>query len=200
MFKKTLLFLVTALMLASASAALAQTGTYPANSAIVVRDVNGNIVDGTHGLHVGDPMHIHSTGWKPGSSVAFDFFSTVIHLGDVNADASGAVDATFPVPNVEPGQHTLRLTGIGADGKPRTVDYPILVVPASQVLGSTLDSSGSSSALGSSGGTSTGTGGVFGKTGLDHALDIAGVGLALLAVGLVLSLAVRRSRREDALV
>jgi hypothetical protein len=218
-FRKTFLFLVTALLLAGASVALAQTGNgngggnnggngcdngnagghnpncptttvnpYPANSSMVVRDANGNIIDGTHGLHVGDPMNIVSDGWLPNSSVAFDFFSTVIHLGDVAADASGTVRATFAVPNVEPGQHTLRLTGIGKDGQPRVVDYPILVLANSSVLGQTLSNATSGSSSGSGGS------GFFGKTGLDHALDIAGVGLALLGVGLVLTLAVRRSR------
>jgi hypothetical protein len=229
--KKTLVLLVTAFMLITASAALAQTGPgngngngpgngqgcnnpgqgngngngngnggnpncptttvdpYPAQSSTVVRDANGNIVDGSRGLHVGDPMNIESTGWLPNSTVAFDFFSTVIHLGDVKADGVGTVRATFPVPNVEPGQHTLRLTGIGKDGKPRVVDYPILVIADSQVLGSTLNNATGSGANSVASGS-----GFFGKTGLDRALDIAGVGLAFLAVGLVLTLAVRRSR------
>jgi hypothetical protein len=210
--------LVTALLLGVGSVALAQTGNpngnpqgcdngnasehnpncttttvnpYPANSSIVVRDANGNIIDGTHGLHVGDPMNIVSDGWQPNSSVAFDFFSTVIHLGDVKADGAGVVRATFLVPDVEPGMHTLRLTGIGKDGQPRVVDYPILVLANSAVLGSSLAST--------TGGASTGNSGFFGKTGLDRAMDIAGVGLALLAVGLVLTLAVRRSRHGNTL-
>ena len=205
MFRKLLVLLVTAFMLATASAALAQTSIggllnpYPANSSVSVRDANGNLLDGTHGLHVGDMMNIESAGWLPGSSVGFDFFSTVIHLGDVAADTGGVVRASFPVPNVEPGQHTLRLSGIGADGKPRVVDYPILVVAASTVLGATQ------TALGNTAGTGTGTGtgtsssnsGFFGKTGLDHAKDIAGLGLALFAIGAVLMLAVRRSRGND---
>jgi hypothetical protein len=218
--RKTFVLLVTLLCMAGATAALAQTNPgngqgggpgngpgngcgngqsngrnpncpYPANSAIAVRDRNGNIVDGTHGLRVGDAMDIVSDGWQPNSTVSIDFLSTVIHLGDVAADASGVVRASFPVPAVEPGQHTLRLTGIGQDGQPRVVEYPILVLSDAQtsnVLGKTLTNAG--------GGSGSGGSGFFGKTGLDHALDIAGVGLALLAVGLVLTLAVRRSRRS----
>lgn len=161
---------------------------YPVNSTFEVRDANGNLIDGTHGLHVGDMMNIVSAGWQPGSAVAFDFFSTAIHLGDVKADTGGVVRASYAVPQVEPGMHTLRLTGTGKDGQPRVVEYPILVIGNTAVLGRTLTNatgSGSSNA------------GFFGKTGLDHAMNIAGIGLALLAVGLVLTLAVRRSRRGD---
>lgn len=225
-FRKSLVFLVTFLLLAGASAALAQTGNpgngnpgngnpgngngcnngnagnnnpncpgpYPAQSSTVVRDANGNIIDGTHGLYVGDPMNIVSDGWMPNSMVAFDFLSTVIHLGDVAADASGVVRATFLVPDVEPGQHTLRLTGTGPDGQPRVVEYPILVLARSQpsqVLGQTLTNAGGSAAGRTGGGLSA-----FGKTGLDQALAIAGIGLALFAIGLALTLAVRRSRAD----
>ena len=191
---------MTLFMLLSAGAALAQTNPYPARQSTVVRDANGNIIDGTHGLHVGDMMNIVSDGWLPNTPVSFDFFSTVIHLGDVNADSGGTVRASFPVPNVEPGQHTLRLTGLGADGKPRVVDYPILVLPNSAVLGSSLDNAATGGTGGLARSGSARGSGFFGKTGLDHALDIAGVGLALLAVGLVLMLAVRRSRDGDAVV
>jgi hypothetical protein len=207
-FRKSLVLLVTAFLLCCGGVALAAGNgnpcdnghagqhnpncTYPAKSSTVVRDANGNIVDGTHGLHVGDPMHIESDGWLAGTPVAFDFFSTVIHLGDVNADSAGVVRATFLVPRVEPGMHTLRLSGLGADGQPRVVDYPILVLADSQVLGQSVNNT-------TGGARSVGGSSVFGKTGLAHALDIAGVGVALLAVGLVLTLAVRRARSSNTL-
>lgn len=179
--RRILGLLFAASLVLTANVAQAQTN-YPATIVLEVRDENGNII--TAGVFVGDPMNIFSTGWQAGATITFTFFSDPIHLGTRVANASGEVRATFPVPDVEPGMHTLRLTGIGANGFDRTVDYPIRVLArGTQVGGVTQDRPAAASG-----------GGAFGRTGLDNVADIVGVGFALFAVGAVLVLAVRRSR------
>jgi hypothetical protein len=184
-FRKTFVVIITVfLLVTTATMARAQTN-YPAQSHIEVRDANGNLITADTGLHVGDPMNITSDGWQGGSTVTFTFFSSPILLGTAQADSQGVVRAMFRVPQVEPGMHTLRLTGVGADGNARTVDFPIKVIADSVVAGRTLDAA-----------TGTGSGSsAFGKTGAAHAREIAAIGFALFAVGAALVLAIRRSRR-----
>ena len=202
MVRKTLTLLFAGLMLASLGTSVAHPQTYPAQASIEVRDANGNLVTADTGLHVGDPMHIFSTGWMPGSTVSFTFLSEPILLGTQIADSKGEVRAVYLVPNVEPGMHTLRLTGIGADGKARTVDYPIRVLPNTAVAGATQDNPGAAAGNVANGFTGSGVtngsangSGSFGKTGADHIRELVAGGIALLAVGAALVLGVRRTRR-----
>jgi hypothetical protein len=185
--RKTLLLVVAVFVVITPLAARAQTN-YPIHIGIEVRDANGNLITADTGLHVGDIMNIVSDGWFADSDVTFTFFSDPILLGVRKADAQGIVRAQFAVPNVEPGMHTLRLTGTGADGKPRTVDFPIKVIGDSVVAGKTLDN-----VTGGATGSATGSS-AFGKTGAAHAREIAAIGFALFAVGAALVLAVRRTR------
>lgn len=184
MLRKLLFLAFAAILLMSSDVAGAQTN-YPVNATVEVRDANGNLITTEVGLFVGDPMNIVAGGWQAGATVTFTFFSDPIHLGTRVADGNGVVRATFPVPDVEPGLHTLRMTGIGADGQPRTVDWPVRVLArGTQVAGVTQDRP-----------AAAGSGGAFGKTGMDSVKEIVAAGFALVAVGAVLVLAVRRSRQ-----
>ncbi len=153
--------------------ARAQTN-YPANATIEVRDANGNIITTDVAVQPGDPMQIFSTGWQPGATITFTFFSDPIILGYDVADARGEVDATFPVPDVEPGMHTLRLTGFGANGQQRAVDYPIRVAarPAA------TNPPGAGGAGSGAGGVGSGAGGVAGDGGGSGSLGGSGSGLS----------------------
>lgn len=167
---------VACVWIGGAAPAVAQSN-YPANATIEVRDENGNLVSASVGVEVGDPLSIFSTGWQANSDVQLEFFSDPINLGTARSDANGVVRATVRVPNVTPGVHTLRLTGIGADGRPRVAELPVRVVAASPGGGATSDR----------------TGGVA-RTGASNVAEIAGAGFALVVVGAVLALAVRRNR------
>jgi hypothetical protein len=175
-------------IVAATGPAAAQTN-YPAASAIELRDANGNLIDSTTPTCPEDGINVHSTGWLANSSVHATFHSDPVDLGVHPANASGVVDFFFRVSNVDPGMHTLRLEGLGADGQPRVVEASILCQcnpkPAQPVavLGQTQTN------VAGSAGTPTGaSSGFFAKTGLDVTTLLA-VGIDLLLIGVVLHLA-----------
>ena len=188
---------VALLLLTVVSARPAFAQTYPAQATFEIRDANGNLITSTTGVCPGDGLFVHSTGWLGNSDAQVTFHSDPVNIGTFRANSSGVLDFSFRVPNVENGMHTLKVSGTGADGKPRVVEASILcncTQPANgqptAVLGSTLD------AFGKTGGSSsTGGGGAFAKTGAD-ALKILFVAVDLVLVGFVLRMAVARSRQS----
>lgn len=225
MFRKLVVVFAASFLTAIAFAAHAQTN-YPVQVTIEVRDSNGQDPSVGAGVAVGDPLNVRATAWLALSDVRAQFFSTPIELGTYKADKNGVLKFTFNVPNVEPGMHTLRLSGTGNDNKPRVVEAPIKVRAASTGTGAgagtgngTATGAGTGSATGSStgsGSAATGSGSqvlgravanasagsssrsVFGKTGA-NIVPILEVGLAMLAAGTALVLAVRKRHAVDTL-
>lgn len=62
-------------------------------------------------VEVGDVVTVTATGFEPGEDVEFVFESTPVVVGSAIADAVGAATITFTVPDVEAGAHQLTATG-----------------------------------------------------------------------------------------
>lgn len=212
--RKLLAIFFTVLCLGlSANVAHAQTN-YPVDARLEIRDENGNILDLSAGVFVGDDVVVFSSGWFPIPQtpppppnvltvVAYTFFSDPIDLGTSPVNDKGETTFRFKIPDVEPGMHTLRLDGTGANGQPRRLEVPVKVLQRGTPLTPTIPGSGGGST--NTGNNSTqvlgktsDSGLAFAKTGLDHLLQIVQIGLALFAAGAVIVLAVRRSRRATA--
>ncbi len=123
LIRKTLTLLFAAFLLMATGASVAQAQTYPVNATFEVRDANGNLITTDVGLYPGDPFSIVAGGWMVGTTVTVTFHSEPILLGTLVADAQGFVRATYRVPEVPPGIHTVRLQGTGTDGKPRSLFF-----------------------------------------------------------------------------
>lgn len=80
----------------------------------------------------GEPVTISGSGYEPGTTVTVTFESTPRVVGVLQADASGRFTTQVVIPvDATPGMHTIKATGMGADGNPRVVSAAIRVmVPA----------------------------------------------------------------------
>jgi Ca2+-binding RTX toxin-like protein/lysophospholipase L1-like esterase len=77
-----------------------------------------------------DPLGITSeaSGLKPGTSVLGEFRSTPVPISPVTVDEYGQATIRADVPpGLEPGWHTLHLTGTAANGAPLVSQIPLLV-------------------------------------------------------------------------
>ncbi|MFM9082371.1 MAG: fibronectin type III domain-containing protein, partial [Actinomycetota bacterium] len=80
-------------------------------------------------LRQGENLDILMTGLLPGSETSAWLFSTPVLLGRAEADASGAINAQYAIPDsLEPGFHTVQLNGITPDGTVRSIEVKIEVV------------------------------------------------------------------------
>lgn len=188
--RRTLTLLFVAFLFMGTGGAVAQAQTYPVHATFEVRDANGNLITTDVGLYPGDPFSVVAGGWTVGTTVTVTFHSEPILLGALIADADGFVRATYRVPEVPPGIHTVRLQGTGTDGKPRTLEWAMRVLARPAAAGTP---GGASTNAARSAGSSGSRSSAFGKTGLD-AQEIAAFGFALFAVGAALVMAVRRQR------
>ena len=111
--------LAAALVLAVGGPALAQ-GYPPAEETLAVS---------TSVALPGEPVTVSGSGYAPGTTVTITFESTPQVVGVVTADASGRFTAEVVVPpDATPGMHTIRATGLGADGTTRMIAAAIRVI------------------------------------------------------------------------
>ena len=76
-------------------------------------------------LQGGTAYPLQLGGFAPQTPVQIVVHSNLRVLGEANADERGAVALEVAIPtDLEPGKHELTLTGVGADGEPRTVEIP----------------------------------------------------------------------------
>jgi hypothetical protein len=133
---------------------------------------------------------VSSDTWKSGSDVQATFHSDPVVLGTLKADDAGAVSGTFAVPAVEPGAHTVELTGTDADGAAQTLSTAFTVTAVSPPT--TVAPAGVPPAA-VAGGASTGGLAFTGSS----TRDILSVALLVLAVGLHLMALHRRRIAES---
>lgn len=91
---------------------------------------DSDVVSGTsvpERASVGDTITVTSDGWEPDSEVTITLFSDPIELDTVTADDSGATSDEVSIPDVDPGDHELELSGTSADGEPRTQTFAIQI-------------------------------------------------------------------------
>jgi hypothetical protein len=120
----------------------------------------------------GGSVQISGSGFVPGTTVQLLLFSSPVSLGTVQANGAGAITASVTIPaNTPPGQHTLQAVGQAGSGGTLTLMAQIMVA------GSGAQSSGLAS------------------TGAQIGL-IAGVGVALVVAGFLITAGSRRRRRQ----
>lgn len=77
----------------------------------------------------GSGFTVSGSGFSPGSQVTVTFESDPVVLAVVTADGSGNFVAGVAVPaGAEPGSHTVRASGTGADGEPHALAAAFTVV------------------------------------------------------------------------
>lgn len=132
----------------------------------------------------GDEVSVSVTGLMPATETSMWVFSAPVLLGRGMTDASGALDASWPLPSsLAVGDHTVQLNGISADGTARSVEIKIEVVrPANE---DTTDDEQVTPAPGSNDGSL--------PTGIILIAALAGL---ILAAGVVIGLR-RRSVPKD---
>lgn len=202
---RPLAFLTVATVLAlvsfgSATPAQAQSN-YPVASTIIITDQNGNVVTGSTEVAVGQKLTVTSNGWMPNSDVSLSFVcgsAQPVALGTFKADGAGVVHEDFIVPGGSAGNCALRLSGLGSDGNARTVEAPILVKGSASAANANPSGASATPSAAQAAGATRGAGpnvaaAPFAKTGSD-VWRLAALGFALLAIGAVLVMAVRRGR------
>jgi len=112
--------------------------TVPSTASPTLTTAQGQI-----GLAIpGQAVTLVGTGFAPSSTVTLALYSTPIDLGDVTADATGAISQRLGLPTgLAPGSHTLLAIGVDAQGSGRQISLPLTVAPA------TLSSSGKGPAV-----------------------------------------------------
>lgn len=176
---------VGVLLLPAAGVAHAQSN-YPLQATLELRDAqDGSIEDG---VCVGAEIRVRANGWQAGAALRAQYFSDPVELGTFKAGNDGAVAFSFNVPDAPPvpGTHTFRLSGVGANGQPRTVEAAI------RCLGN-CDQPGAAVAGKAVADTGRGSSSNFAKTGAFLGQWFF-VGFALVATGVALIIAVRQNR------
>lgn len=115
---KKVLALTAVLLFATAGAAQAQTYP-PAGNGITANDTT---------VAAGDPITLTAQTFQAGASVTFTLFSVPEVLGTATANSSGVATLTTTIPaGTTSGSHTIKATGIGANGQALTVALSITV-------------------------------------------------------------------------
>jgi LPXTG-motif cell wall-anchored protein len=157
---RRILAVAAIVMVAGVGVAQAQTG----GSLLPVAGVSAIPASGAPG----SPAVCESRGHASGSDVFCEMLSDPVFLGSAKADANGIARVSFKVPNLPPGNHTLRSTGIGPDGKVLVQSTAFFIPGAS---GNNLP-----------------------KTGDDSSLPMAQIGAGAVAVGGLFVLAAKRRK------
>ena len=133
----------------------------------------------------GDPVTVSGDGFQPGTEVAITFESTPVLLATVRADAAGRFSTVVRIPmDATPGEHTLKATGLGADGRVRVLSARIFI----RGTGPTVAVAPAA--------TPATPRGPLSITGLANLGMIVGIALVLMLLGLLM--VARRRRREPA--
>jgi len=137
----------------------------PYATGIVYPPVSCQALVNTNTIAEGGKLGVGGAGFKPTTSVLVELHSSIISLGTLTSDSTGAVSGSVAIPDAVPvGTHDLDLDGVNADGTMRR-------------LSATVDIS----AVAKSGSASSGPGAVFWTVvGL---ISAAVVGLLMLLVG-----------------
>jgi hypothetical protein len=78
----------------------------------------------------GEVITVSGDGFAPGAGITITFESAPVTIGNAQADSSGRFTAQVRIPDdAEPGTHTIRATGTGADGGTRTITAQVTVRP-----------------------------------------------------------------------
>lgn len=76
----------------------------------------------------GQTITVNCNGWMPNGEVEVILLSEPQLLDVVETDADGELARPVTIPSdVPPGDHTLRLSGVSAQGEPQTVDIALTV-------------------------------------------------------------------------
>ena len=171
MVKRVVVAAAVALVLFAAPAAAQQYP--PAANSLTVSDTTPT---------PGQTIDIVAQTFVAGSEVTVTLNSEPVLLGASAADAAGVVSMSATIPaNTALGAHTIVAQGTAADGTPLTLTVSINVVAA--------DGSGSGAG-----------GGALPRTGDDSSLPLARIGLALAAVGGVVTAVAAKRRKAAAAV
>ncbi len=77
-------------------------------------------------LSANDSFTVSSDGWQANSNVKVSLYSNPIVLGNLTANSNGEANGSFDMPkNLESGEHTVQLEGIGQNGLPRVMTTKI---------------------------------------------------------------------------
>lgn len=76
----------------------------------------------------GQNIVVDCAGWMPNGPVDIDLLSQHVHLATVHADDNGEIRDPIKIPaDTSPGDHTLRLSGINAQGEDQVVEIALTV-------------------------------------------------------------------------
>jgi hypothetical protein len=160
--------------LAGPASAAPCPGGYPANQCTIAID-DSRVV-------VGQEVGFRATGYTPGEQARATVFSTPVVVGTYTANASGVVNGTFTVPNVNKGRHTLTVVGL-TSGIENSVRFN--VVPNAKAAGNNSNGSSDSDSLAFTG---------------SDTFKTAGVGALLLVGGGALIMASKRRKHVNAAI
>jgi hypothetical protein len=167
------------LLIALSNVALAQQ--YPPSS--------GGLAVSTSEASPGAEVTISGGGYAPNSDVTVTFESVPVVLAVVRADASGQFSARVRIPvDATPGTHTLRATGVDAQGRPRVLSATINVTGGQAPPAGTTSGGGAGSHRGA-----------LVRTGPATVVPVSIAGAALIAAGALLLLQVRREAQPTGL-
>jgi hypothetical protein len=76
---------------------------------------------------------VSGEGFQAGSSVYVWLFSSPVFLGELTVGAGGTFSGSLPLTGVEPGEHTLQVSGVSTDGQVRTANLGVVVASSSLV-------------------------------------------------------------------
>jgi LPXTG-motif cell wall-anchored protein len=128
----------------------------------------------------GQTISIEGRTFATGTTVTVTLASDPVVIGSAAADVSGVVSLQSTIPaNTPLGEHTITAAGQAPDGSELSLSVSINVVPA--------DGSGSGSGSGS-----------LPRTGDDSSIPLAKLGLALAAIGGVVTAMAAKRRKANA--
>ncbi len=139
----------------------------------------------------GQTVTVFGDGFQPGTTVLFEL-SPGVFLGSAVADSTGHVSLLVRIPqNAALGRHVISLSGAG--GRFLTTSIEVIASTRGDVVTSGNQSTGQSGQSATQSGTSSGG---LATTGAGDLVPLVGGGAALVALGAMTLLIVRR-RRED---
>ncbi|MDD9371240.1 MAG: LPXTG cell wall anchor domain-containing protein [Acidimicrobiales bacterium] len=134
----------------------------------------------------GQTISIEGRTFAQGATVTVTLASDPVVIGSAAADASGVVSLQAAIPAATPlGQHTITAAGQAPDGSELSVSVSITVVAA--------DGAADPDGAGGAGGASS-----LPRTGDDASIPLAKVGLALAAIGGVVTAVAAKRRKASA--
>jgi hypothetical protein len=91
----------------------------------VLRDEEGNPI---FEIVLGDDTEVRGTGFMAGTRAYVWLMSTPRFLGEVTVGPDGTFVGALPVNGVQPGQHTLQVSGVGTDGYIRAANLGVIII------------------------------------------------------------------------